>query len=113
MACHAGEENRFNVRVSGSVAYKSYTEPVSQGNTIRGIVMLKAACVGVSSVRYELRFDSLFNAGRAYAFPCGAEGRVDMDALSETARRNYMYARAVIDRELRMPEVLVVDAQPG
>jgi hypothetical protein len=70
--------------------------------------MEKAACVGTSSVRYELRFESIFNAGRAYAFPCGADGHVDMDALSETARRNYMYARAVIGREFRMP-VLIVD----
>ena len=52
---------------------------------------------------YELRFQSLFNEGRAYAFPCDAEGHVDMNTLSETALNNYLYARAVIGRELAMP----------
>jgi hypothetical protein len=54
---------------------------------------------------YELRFQSLFNEGRAYAFPCDAEGHVDMNALSETALNNYLYARAVIGRELAVPAV--------
>lgn len=54
---------------------------------------------------YELRFQSLFDEGRAFAFPCDAEGRVDMDALSERARQNYLYARAVIGREVAMPAV--------
>ena len=54
---------------------------------------------------YQLRFRSLFDPGRAYAFPCDAAGRVDMDALSERARANYFYARAVIGREFTAPEV--------
>lgn len=54
---------------------------------------------------YELRFHSLFNEGRAYAFPCDAQGRVDLDALSERARLNYLYARAVVGRELSTPAV--------
>jgi hypothetical protein len=55
--------------------------------------------------RYELRFDSLFIEGRGYAFPCDAAGQVDLDGLSERARRNYFYARAVIGREYGMPAV--------
>jgi len=55
---------------------------------------------------YELRFQSLFDEGRAYAFPCDAQGHVDMDALSDRARQNYLYARAVIGREVAMPAVL-------
>jgi hypothetical protein len=54
---------------------------------------------------YELRFQSLFDAGRAYVFPCDAAGHVDMDALSEMARENYLYARTVIGRELAFPAV--------
>lgn len=54
---------------------------------------------------YELRFQSLFNEGRALAFPCDAQGRVDMDALSERARGNYLYARAVVGREYATPAV--------
>jgi len=54
---------------------------------------------------YELRFDSLFVAGRGLAFPCDAAGQVDLDGLSERARRNYLYARAVVGREYRYPAV--------
>jgi hypothetical protein len=55
--------------------------------------------------RYEMRFRSLFQEGRAYAFPCDADGRVDIDSLSDSARSNYFYARTVIGRELSMPAV--------
>jgi hypothetical protein len=55
---------------------------------------------------YELRFRSLFNDGRAYAFPCDAAGRVDMDSLSQRALSNYLYARTVIGREFSMPAIL-------
>ena len=55
--------------------------------------------------RHELRFRSLFQRGRGYAFPCDAAGRVDMDALSERERLSYLYARALIGRELAMPAV--------
>ncbi|HWI12374.1 MAG TPA: hypothetical protein VNU48_13660 [Burkholderiaceae bacterium] len=55
---------------------------------------------------YELRYQSLFNAGRAYAFPCDAEGHVDIDALSDHARGDYFYARALVGRELSMPSVI-------
>jgi hypothetical protein len=57
----------------------------------------------------ELRFQSLFDAGRSYAFPCDAAGHVDMDALSDKARQNYLYARALIGRELAYPAVLPRD----
>jgi hypothetical protein len=57
---------------------------------------------------YELRYDDLFVAGRGYAFPCDADGRVDLDALSERARINYQYARAVVGRHTSMPSVLQV-----
>ena len=55
---------------------------------------------------YELRFESLFQAGRALAFPCDAQGGVRMDALSERARQNYLFARAVVGRDFASPIVL-------
>lgn len=61
------------------------------------------------SMNYELRFQSLFDEGRAYAFPCDAQGHVDLDALSERARHNYLYARTVIGREFAMPAVRLSD----
>jgi hypothetical protein len=59
------------------------------------------------TVQYELRFESLFDAGRFYAFPCDAAGHVDMDALSETARQKYLYARTVVGYEFSLPRVRV------
>ena len=58
-----------------------------------------------ASTGYELRFRSLFDEGRAYAFPCDAQGHVDMDSLTERALNNYLYARSVIGREVSMPAV--------
>ncbi|HEX6362201.1 MAG TPA: hypothetical protein VFZ93_04550 [Albitalea sp.] len=55
---------------------------------------------------FELRFRSLFQEGRALAFPCDADGRVDLDALSERVRNTYFYARTVIGREFARPTVL-------
>lgn len=55
---------------------------------------------------YELRFESLFQTGRALAFPCDAQGGVRLDTLSERARANYLFARAVVGREYATPIVL-------
>jgi hypothetical protein len=55
---------------------------------------------------FELRFESLFQPGRALAFPCDEKGCVPMDALSDKARRNYLYARAVVGREYATPAVV-------
>jgi len=54
---------------------------------------------------YELRFESLFQAGRALAFPCDAQGGVSLDSLSDRARQNYLFARAVVGREFATPVV--------
>lgn len=58
---------------------------------------------------YELRFDSLFVEGRGMSFPCDAGGHVDLDTLTERARSNYLYARAVVGREFRTPAVRLRD----
>ncbi len=54
---------------------------------------------------YELRFQSLFDSGRGFAFPCDPKGQVDLDKLSDRARNNYLYARAMVGRELACPAV--------
>ncbi|HEV7915039.1 MAG TPA: hypothetical protein VGP22_14830 [Albitalea sp.] len=59
----------------------------------------------LQTTQYELRFQSLFNEGRAYAFPCDEAGHVDIDALGTKARLNYFYARTVIGREFSLPAV--------
>jgi hypothetical protein len=55
---------------------------------------------------HVLRFRSLRQEGRAFVFPCDASGRVDFDALSERARNDYLYARAMVGRELAAPWVI-------
>jgi len=54
---------------------------------------------------YQLRFRSFIDPGRGYVFPCDGQGHVDLDALSERARNNYLYARAMIGREMAVPAV--------
>jgi len=56
---------------------------------------------------FQLCFRSLFDSGRGFAFPCNPAGQVDLDNMSEKARNNYFYARAMIGRELTYPAVEV------
>jgi hypothetical protein len=57
---------------------------------------------------FELRFRSLFQEGRALAFSCDADGRIDLDHLSDRSRERYLYARALVGREYAQPEVLPI-----
>ena len=54
---------------------------------------------------YELRFRSLFLAGRALSFPCNVRGEVPIDDLSVRALDNYLFARAVVGFEYAVPSV--------
>ena len=62
--------------------------------------------IDTNTSQFELRFQSLFDSGRGFAFPCGPDGQVDLDRLSDKARNNYLYARAMIGREVSVPRVL-------
>lgn len=55
--------------------------------------------------QFQLCFRSLFDSARAYAFPCDPQGKVDLDHLSERARINYLYARAMVGRDLAAPAI--------
>jgi len=67
---------------------------------------------GLSS-QFEIRFQSLFNEGRGLAFPCDATGHVNLDALPEKGRTNYLFARAMVGREYAMPKVRATDQGAG
>lgn len=58
--------------------------------------------------QFQLCFRSLFQSGRGFAFPCDPQGRVDMDSMSERARNNYLFARAMVGRDLSVPAVEAV-----
>lgn len=64
------------------------------------------ASVAHDAEGFELRFQSLFHEGRALVFPCDEAGHVELDALSDRARENYLYARVVIGREYSSPCVV-------
>jgi hypothetical protein len=70
---------------------------------------MHASTIRSASSSHELRFRYLFD-GRGLSFPCDPSGRVDLDALSECARNNYLFARAVVGRDFALPEVVACDA---
>jgi hypothetical protein len=70
-----------------------------------GVTHLKDA----RSTQFRLCFRSLFDSGRGYAFPCDSDGRVNLNDLSEGARNNYLYARAMVGREVAAPAVELVE----
>jgi hypothetical protein len=55
--------------------------------------------------QFELRFLSLVDPERGFAFRCDPKGLVDLDQLSDRARNNYLFARAMVGRELTVPAV--------
>ena len=65
----------------------------------------RSRTTGIETPCFELRYRSLHVQGRGYAFPCDAHGHVDLDSLSERARENYLYARAMVGFELLAPQV--------
>jgi hypothetical protein len=54
---------------------------------------------------YQLRFHSLYQDGYGMAFPCDANGHVDLEGLPDPARRNYVRASSAIGREFAHPIV--------
>ncbi len=54
---------------------------------------------------YELCFHCVSAHDPAYCFPCDHAGRVDIDALSDAERIDYLYARALIGRRFQAPAV--------
>ena len=59
----------------------------------------------LSHCTHELRFQSLFQPGRAIAVPCDATGQVPLDALSERLKNAYLGARALVGREYAYPAI--------
>lgn len=57
------------------------------------------------SAQFQLCFRPLVRNSEGFRFPCDAGGHVDLDGMSEDARNNYFYARAMMGRELSAPVV--------
>ncbi|MEO6410572.1 MAG: hypothetical protein ABIO45_17730 [Burkholderiaceae bacterium] len=89
--------------------------PDSGGERMRLILFHKSplahpmqATNPIAPPAYEIRFQSIFDEGRGLSFPCNAKGQVDLDVLSEHARANYLYARAVVGREYLAPAIAAI-----
>jgi hypothetical protein len=58
-----------------------------------------------AATSFQLRYRSYAQPESGFSFPCDARGHVDLDALSDRARNNYLYARAMVGKELDVPAV--------
>jgi hypothetical protein len=58
-----------------------------------------------TAASYALCYQSLSHFGRGFSFPCDMHGHVAIDELSERALNNYLYARAMVGKELLWPRV--------
>jgi len=67
--------------------------------TFNSVAIVNVTPTAPEPLCYEMRFRSLFHEGRAYAFPCDAAGRVDIDELPARARDNYLFARTLVGRD--------------
>lgn len=57
--------------------------------------------------QFLLSFQHIFS-GKRLEFPCNEVGLVVLDNLTERARVNYLYARAMMGREYLAPKVVVL-----
>ena len=62
-----------------------------------------------SIARYELRFQSLFHAGRGLAFPCDRQGEVQWDTMTAGARASFLRAQGSVGREYASPAIQLTD----
>jgi hypothetical protein len=92
------------------MASRQYNEDPSP---IGGAPMARPAAGGpCRNGGFVLRFESLSQPGRTLDFPCDGSGRVDLDALGEAARSNYLFARAVVGRGFSAPVVVAGGQAP-
>lgn len=56
--------------------------------------------------RYELHFAATHAGGHEYTFPCDEGGHVDLNALTEHDKVEYLFARAMVGRDLARPVVV-------
>lgn len=61
---------------------------------------------------HQLCFLALEDGHEGYAFPCDPAGHVELDRLTERQRVDYLYARAVVGREVAPPSVIPMPPRP-
>jgi hypothetical protein len=63
-------------------------------------------CSTLQAATHYLVFASLFPSPRTVSFPCDSKGHVDLDALTQRALDNYLFARSTIGRDYDVPVVV-------
>lgn len=74
-------------------------------------VLPHAAC-DPAACAYLLRFLSHDGRGQDVTVPCDEAGNVDMNALTEHLRNNYLGARAMVGRDYSCPTVQTAPSCP-
>jgi len=69
-----------------------------------GVVMAQTAAMPFKP-EFEVHFRSLLRRGFELIFPCDGQGRVNLDALSDRAKVDYLFARAMVGREYAGPAI--------
>ena len=98
-------KNAMNKAAAEAIA--AAMDRLDEDDSLRVAILTGAGgtfCSGMD-LKGFLRGERPFVEGRGLAFPCDCNGQVDLDALSDRARSNYLYARAVVGREYRQPAV--------
>ncbi len=71
-------------------------------------MLMATQALSSAEQHYELRFAATHPGGHEYAFPCDEGGHVDLNALTEHDKVEYLFARAMVGRDLARPVVVVL-----
>ncbi|MGA0612947.1 hypothetical protein [Caldimonas sp. KR1-144] len=71
---------------------------------------MQASNSTAADAAFELRFESLFDAGRGFAFPCDRSGRVARTGLRERTWRSYLAVLERVGRDFSAPVVCAAAA---
>ena len=66
-------------------------------------IPVETTITGHSSNGFELRFRPLVCERGMLAFPCDPRGRVDLNAVSDRTKNDYLFAREMVGREYAVP----------
>ena len=61
---------------------------------------------------FQLHYRCLSGDCGGFSFPCDRQGCVDMDPMSERERNDYLFARAMVGRDLASPQVQATQPAP-
>lgn len=54
---------------------------------------------------FKVHFRSLLQRGFDLIIPCDRDGHVDLDAMSDSVKTSYLFARAMVGRQYASPAV--------